>query len=40
MTNGDSQNQTTNIEPSDIGIVEATDEMISEIFLETFGYLL
>lgn len=31
---------TSDMELSDIGILEMTNEMVSEIFLETFGYLL
>lgn len=31
---------TSDMDLSDIGILEMTPEMISEIFLETFGYLL
>lgn len=31
---------TSDMELTDIGILEMTPEMVSEIFLETFGYLL
>lgn len=31
---------TSDMELSDIGILEMTPDMVSEIFLETFGYLL
>ena len=31
---------TSDMEITDIGILEMTPEMVSEIFLETFGYLL
>ena len=31
---------TSDMELSDIGILEMTSEMVSEIFLATFGYLL
>lgn len=31
---------TSDMEISDIGILEMTPEMVSEIFLEIFGYLL
>lgn len=31
---------TSDMELTDIGILEMTPEMVDEIFLETFGYLL
>jgi hypothetical protein len=31
---------TSDMELADIGILEMTPEMVNEIFLETFGYLL
>ena len=31
---------TSDMDLSDIGILEMTPEMVAEIFLETFGYLL
>lgn len=31
---------TSDMELSDIGIMEMTPEMVKEIFLETFGYIL
>ena len=31
---------TSDMELSDIGIIEMTPEMVKEIFLETFGYIL